>query len=106
MSPSRLPGRDPVDIGVRALSVHGEYSRALENVVVCVRALDRPERSDWLDALEGARLSAHPDLSSAARAALSTVSVLHQTPAGERLTDVVSHLEAHCRAILGLPAGG
>lgn len=87
------------------MSVHGEYSRALENVVVCVRAIDRPEREAWLASLEGVRLGAQPDLTTAARSALEVLGEVDPTArSNERLSAVCAHLASHCRVVLGLPA--
>ena len=49
------------------MSVHGEYSRALENLIACLRALDPADAKGWIRRLERVRIEGHPDLSSAAR---------------------------------------
>ena len=48
------------------MSVHGEYSRALENLRAVVEMLDPARAEAHRAALDQARLSAQPDLSSAA----------------------------------------
>lgn len=84
--------------------MHGEFSRSLESVIACLRAVDRPERADWLSRLEHARLSRHPDLSAAARDALDAISPLEPAALkSARLDQERAHLAAHCRIILGLP---
>ena len=85
------------------MSVHSEYGRTLENVLAAVEMLE-PERGEpHRAALERARLGAQPDLESAARAALEALEGLAGIAvAGERLTEVADHLDAHCRVILGL----
>ena len=37
------------------MSVHGEYSRALETLIVAVRALEAADREPWLQRLMEAR---------------------------------------------------
>jgi len=85
------------------MSVHGEFSRSLESVISCIRAVDRPERAGWLARLESARLARHPDLSSAARDALQAIALLEPAATDSaRLAQERNHLAAHCRIILGL----
>ncbi len=85
------------------MSVHGEFGRALESVIDVLRASPAtPEANAWRAALEGARLDAQPDLSSAARAALAIVDGMDGAP--ERVAALAEHLARHCRVILGLPA--
>ena len=84
------------------MSVHGEFSRALENLLAAVDMLAPDQAAPHRRALTAARLSAQPDLSSAARAALEAVARLEGVEVrGERLPDLAAHLEAHCRVILG-----
>jgi hypothetical protein len=84
------------------LSVHSEYSRALESLIACVRALDRPDRERWLERLTNARVDHNPDLSTAARTSLEAVSDLAETDvASPRVADASANLRAHCRMILG-----
>ena len=85
------------------MSVHGEFSRSLESGIACLRAVDRPERAEWLVGLENARLARHPDLSSAARDALQAIAPLEPAARDStRLKTERAHLAAHCRIILGL----
>ena len=85
------------------MSVHGEYSRALESLIACVRALGEPERGDWLSRLEQARVERHPDLSAAASQARETLQVLDRIVSDSpRVAEASAHLLAHCRLILGL----
>lgn len=89
------------------MSVHGEFSRTLERLIDCVGMLDGEESAAIRKALEDARISAQPDLSSAARAALSAVAVLEtfrrstSAPESALLSELQGHLQAHCDAILG-----
>ena len=86
------------------MSVHGEFGRALENLLATVEMLPPDEASPHLEALSRARLSAQPDLSSAARVALQALGDLSGAHVyGDRLSELADHLDAHCRAILGLP---
>ena len=85
------------------MSVHGEYSRALESLIACVRALEVPDRNDWLSRLEQARVERNHDLSAAAKQARETLRDLEgidsQSP---RLAEASTHLLAHCRVVLGV----
>lgn len=89
------------------MSVHGEFSRTLERLIDCVGMLDGGEPAAILETLKNARISAQPDLSSAARAALSAVAALEafrrstSAPESALLAEVQDHLQAHCGAILG-----
>ena len=84
------------------MSVHGEFGRSLENLLAAVEMLPPAQAAPHRAALERARMSDQPDLSSAARAALEALPALRgvETP-GHRLDELCEHLEAHCRAILG-----
>lgn len=84
------------------MSVHGEYSRALETLIVCVRAVDRPERTSWLERLENARVDGSPDLSTAARRSLEALRDLSAIELGSpRVSEALENLRSHCRVILG-----
>ena len=86
------------------MSVHGEFGRALENLLAAVEMLPPDQASAHLEALSQARVSAQPDLSSAARVALQALADLDDVQvSGDRLSELADHLDAHCRAILGLP---
>jgi len=86
------------------LSVHSEYSRALESLIACVRALDRPDRESWLERLTNARVDHNPDLSTAARTCLEAVHDLTETDVvSPRVADASANLRAHCQMILGSP---
>ena len=85
------------------MSVHGEFGRALENLLAAVEMLPPDQASAHLEALSQARVSAQPDLSSAARVALQALEDLDGVQvSGDRLSELADHLDAHCRAILGL----
>ncbi|MCR9095373.1 MAG: hypothetical protein NXI30_14225 [bacterium] len=86
------------------MSVHAEFGRALENLRAAVEMLPPDQASAHLEALAQARASAQPDLSSAARVALQALEDLDGVHgSGDRLSELAAHLDAHCRAILGLP---
>lgn len=86
------------------MSVHAEFGRALENLLAGVEMLPPAQAAPHREALERARLTEQPDLSSAARAARDALRGLSDIDVpGDRLTDLADHLEAHCRAILGVP---
>ena len=85
------------------MSVHGEFGRALENLLAAVDMLPPAEAAPHRAALERARLSAQPDLSSAARSARDALRGLSAVDVpGDRLAALAEHLDAHCRAILGV----
>lgn len=95
------------------MSVHGEYSRALENVVSQLEALADERAPAWATQLSDARVARHPDLTSAARACLDALSSMQRdgrdpdevSPAGARadaLEGAIEHLLAHCRIVLGV----
>jgi hypothetical protein len=81
------------------MSVHGEYSRALETLIACVRSLPDPE--SWLEQLENARVDRNPDLSAAARKSLESLQRLAEIEPPPRLAEASTHLLSHCRMILG-----
>lgn len=95
------------------MSVHGEYSRALEALLTSVRRLEQNEERDWIAALENSRVGAHRDLSEAATACLVVLDSIDarrdlSSPAGigpetNPLREPFQHLKAHCEAILGPP---
>lgn len=84
------------------MSVHGEFSRALESVIDALRSCSTPESNIWLDQLELSRLELQPDLSSAARAALAGVERMNSPP--ERIEALGAHLASLCCVILGISA--
>jgi hypothetical protein len=87
------------------VSVHGEYSRTLEALLALLRELNHPEAQAWARQLEAARVSAHPDLSSATRACLGVLTAIGNDEGAlalEGLRNPRDRLEAHCRAILGV----
>ena len=96
------------------MSVHGEYSRALESLVARVRCLAREDRERWLSALEASRIERNPDLTRAAtrcREALEAMAPTFglspsdaATTDAEMLREPFEHLLAHCRIVLGLPS--
>jgi hypothetical protein len=86
------------------VSVHGEYSRALTALIERLKALDHRQRDVWIGRFESAQVSAHPDLSAAARVARRTLASIEADAEArevEGLADPRERLEAHCRAILG-----
>lgn len=84
------------------MSVHGEYARALESLIACVRALGESDRDGWLGRLEQARVERNPDLSAAARQARETLRDLAGIDSeSPRVAEASMHLLAHCRLILG-----
>ena len=103
------------------MSVHGEYSRALETLIAIVRALPDAQRKTWTPRLESARVSAHENLSDAAKQALRVLQELSEDAPGlpplgtsldgeggglepgSRWHQAQSHLRAHCFVILGKP---
>lgn len=85
------------------MSVHGEYGRALEEVIAAVEWMAPSARAPLQEALVAARLGNQPDLSAAARAALNALEALPVT--SDVLSERAEHLGAHCRAILGEPRG-
>jgi hypothetical protein len=96
------------------VSVHGEYSRALESLLARVRCLTREERERWLSALEEARVERNPDLTRAATRCRETLEAMAPTLGlsaaeaasrdAEALREPFEHLLAHCRIVLGLPS--
>lgn len=93
------------------MSVHAEYGRALEALLICVQRLETRVANDWASGLMKARASQHSDLSTAAK---DCVCVLQSIDAKRSLTSCAQigpdldplrepflHLHAHCLAILG-----
>lgn len=86
------------------MSVQGEYSRALEAMLDRVRSLRHPRAEEWIQRLEAARIGSQPDLSEAARESLRILDAIRDDADAatiEGLSEPLSHLDAHCRAILG-----
>lgn len=101
------------------MSVHGEYSRALRNVLERLEESETLVGREWQDILDAAQLRSDGDLSTAARAALAVMARLEAELARagsaggvaansklggarlEPLRDACHHLRAHCHAILG-----
>jgi len=85
------------------MSVHGEYSRALETLIACIRALNRPDRDEWIGRLERARVERNPDLTVASKIAIEMREPLEELTAGAPpALDACTHLLSHCRLILGI----
>ena len=95
------------------MSVHGEYNRSLEALLISVRRLrDETLGGEWADALEAARSGRHADLSTAATACLDALESMDaaselSSPTGassevDSLREPYQHLMAHCRSILGV----
>ena len=95
------------------LSVHGEYMRALEGLIACLRAFSGPQQSEWLDRFSAARVEYHADLSAAARSARSALDALESAHGdagapggggwGPRIAEAQAQLAAHLQIILGEP---
>ena len=93
------------------MSVHGEYGRALEVLLICVQRIDNAAARDWADGLANARAAQNPDLSTAARTCLRVLDAIDaegvlSAPAGigpdaDALREPYQHLLAHCHAVLG-----
>jgi len=94
------------------MSVHGEYSRTLEAFLTSLRQIERAGKSEWIVALENARIAAHRDLSAAAQACLIALEAIDAErdlsspssgvgPENDPLRAPFQHLKAHCEAVLG-----
>jgi len=86
------------------VSVHSEYSRALEAILDRLRSLDHAQTENWLAMFEAARVGNQADLSSAAREARRLLAIIANDPKAQSvdgLHEPRARLEAHCRAILG-----
>jgi len=96
------------------MSVHGEYSRALESLLSRVRELTDPAAAEWVEALTSARVDRNPDLSTAAGRCMDVLDALDAAVGVTRSTDCAGnahylrdpfdHLRAHCRSLLGIPS--
>jgi len=96
------------------MSVHSEYGRALEALLIGLQRLDTPDARDWETALISARASLNPDLSTAAMLCERVLDAIDRGRSLSRGTDIgpdldplrepYLHLRAHCRAVLGLGA--
>ena len=94
------------------MSVHGEYGRALEALLISVQRLETATAKQWATGLIQARASQNPDLSSAAKACMRVLdsidaerSISSPAPAGpdlDPLREPFATLRAHCRAVLGI----
>jgi hypothetical protein len=94
------------------MSVHGEYGRALEALLICVQRLDTAAAKQWAAGLTQARSSQNPDLSTAARACMRVLDSIDAErslssraqigPDLDPLREPFAHLYAHCRAVLGI----
>jgi hypothetical protein len=93
------------------MSVHGEYARALEALLICVQRLETATANDWASGLAEARSSQNPDLSTAAAACMRVLDAIDVErslssrpgigPDVDPLREPFAHLHAHCRAVLG-----
>ena len=93
------------------MSVHAEYSRALEALLICVQRLETAAAEQWVIGLTQARSSQNQDLSSAAKACMRVLDSIEAersfsspAPAGpdlDPLREPFANLRAHCRAVLG-----
>jgi hypothetical protein len=95
------------------MSVHGEYSRALEALVTSIRQLNTDGAAQWVTDLEAARISQHEDLSTAAKECLVALGRIEKSrelssasrigPDSDALREPYQRLLAHCRSVLGAP---
>ena len=96
------------------MSVHGEYSRALEALLAVLRQLGDPPAGAWIAGLERARPGPGLDLSGAANRCLRVLRDIESTgslpsrigetdPPHDPLRAPFEHLHAHCRIVLGIP---
>ena len=86
------------------MSVHGEFSRALEALIDRLRGFDHSATMGWIALLEETRIGQQPDLSAAAHEAVRILGLIRNHPDAKNvsgLVDPMSRLEAHCRAVLG-----
>lgn len=110
------------------MSVHGEYERTLENLILHLGKLPADAGPRWTNAFSALRIQHQPDLSTAARESLALLERMgaelpalsntapeddgslgregeHRSgaiPPGNILNETASHLRAHCQAILGV----
>ena len=95
------------------MSVHGEYSRALEALLVCVQRLADNPASDWVQGLRDARAGQHPDLCAAAKKCLVVLDAIDVEralssttgigPDPDPLREPFANLRALCHVLLGIP---
>jgi len=93
------------------MSVHSEYGRTLESLLICVQRLETRAANAWAAGLINARSSQNPDLSTAAKACLcvlesidaerSLSSCAQIGPDLDPLREPFALLHAHCLAVLG-----
>ncbi|MAG31240.1 MAG: hypothetical protein CL908_10180 [Deltaproteobacteria bacterium] len=62
------------------MSVHGEYSRALETLVTLVQHLEDPRAPEWVELLEHARVEEQRDLTGAARCCIAALDRVEAVP--------------------------
>jgi hypothetical protein len=98
----------------RSMSVHGEYSRALEALLAPLRQIELDVEREWVVALENARIGAQRDLSAAANTCLIALEAIDAErhlssssseigPENDALRAPFQHLKSHCEALLGPP---
>ena len=95
------------------MSVHSEYGRALEALLISVQRLETASAISWTTQLTQARVSQHPNLSTAAKNCLRVLDSINAErslsskagigPDADPLREPFAHLQAHCRAVLGAP---
>lgn len=93
------------------MSVHSEYGRALEALLSCVQRLETADATAWASELTKARVSQHPDLSTAAAACRRVLDSIDADrslssragigPEVDPLREPFARMHAHCRAVLG-----
>jgi hypothetical protein len=96
------------------MSVHSEYARALNALLLGLSRLDTAEARDWAEALGKARSSQNPDLSTAATLCVDVLDTIDEArsysaearigPDLDPLREPYLQLRAHCRAVLGVSA--
>ena len=104
------------------MSVHGEYERTLENLILRLGQLPTESGRRWVDAFSALRMKHQPDLSTAAHESLAVLERISAElptlpeigsgaghaqsasaePRGNILIETTSQLRAHCQAILGV----
>lgn len=93
------------------MSVHSEYGRALEALLMSVQRLETAAAIDWAAGLIQARVSQQKDLSTAAKICLRVLDSIDTErslsrkaaigPDVDPLREPFARLQAHCRAVLG-----
>ena len=90
------------------MSVRGEFRRCLGDCLASLETAAGGDVAGWRDALHAARVAAEEDLSAGAERWLEELEGRRDAPPrfgvrleGERFEELVEHLGAVCRVILG-----